>query len=278
MSMLLMPQATAVWLIENTTLTFQQVAAVVGLHDLQIQAIADGEIAKGMPGDDPILKGQFTAEEIARCEADPTARLKLAESAIPDPVARKGPRYTPIAKRQNKPDAIAWLLREHPEITDAQIQRLLGTTKPTITKIREGTHQNMANIQPTHPLEIGLCTRADFLAALEKAEKAQERAAKRQAAAARKAARKATTAGTASVDPATTAPAVIAPAPTPEPVASVTPAPVAPAPLFSGGTLAPESTDTASAEPGAESDSGSEPESESRDDPVSETTRTLPEN
>jgi len=155
----LMPKATAVWLVENTALTFEQIAEFCALHPLEVQAIADGEVAVQMLGLDPVANGQTTAEEIARCQADPNARLKLSPQALPQQFARhKGPRYTPIAKRQDKPDAIAYLLRNHPELSEAQISKLIGTTKPTIAAVRDRTHWNSANIKPRHPVGLGLCT------------------------------------------------------------------------------------------------------------------------
>ncbi len=155
----LMPKATAVWLVENTSLTFEQIADFCGLHPLEIQAIADGEVANQMQGLDPVANGQTTAEEIARCQADPQARLKLSAQALPPQLFRhKGPRYTPIAKRQDKPDAIAFLLKSYPEMTEAQISKLIGTTKPTIAAVRDRTHWNSPNIKPRHPVELGLCT------------------------------------------------------------------------------------------------------------------------
>jgi hypothetical protein len=155
----LMPKATAVWLVENTSLTFDQVADFCGLHPLEVQAIADGEVANQMQGLDPVANGQTTAEEIARCQADPEARLRLSPQAMPPQIFRhKGPRYTPIAKRQDKPDAIAFLLRSHPELSDAQISKLIGTTKPTIAAVRDRTHWNSPNIKPRHPVGLGLCT------------------------------------------------------------------------------------------------------------------------
>ena len=155
----LMPKATAVWLVENTSLTFEQIADFCGLHQLEIQAIADGEVANQMQGLDPVANGQTTAEEIERCQADPEARLKLSVQAMPPQVVKhKGPRYTPIAKRQDKPDAIAFLLKSHPELSDAQISKLIGTTKPTIAAVRDRTHWNSPNIKPRHPVGLGLCT------------------------------------------------------------------------------------------------------------------------
>jgi uncharacterized protein len=166
----LMPKATAVWLVENTSLTFEQIADFCELHPLEIQAIADGEVANQMQGLDPVANGQTTMEEIARCQADPEARLKLSSQAIPQQMFRhKGPRYTPIAKRQDKPDAIAFLLRNHPELSDTQISKLIGTTKPTIAAVRDRTHWNSPNIKPRHPVELGLCTIAELDEALSRA-------------------------------------------------------------------------------------------------------------
>jgi hypothetical protein len=155
----LMPKATAVWLVENTSLTFEQIADFCGLHPLEVQAIADGEVASQMHGLDPVANAQTTAEEIARCQADPEARLALSPQAMPPQLGRhKGPRYTPIAKRQDKPDAIAFLLRSHPELSDLQISKLIGTTKPTIAAVRDRTHWNSPNIKPRHPVGLGLCS------------------------------------------------------------------------------------------------------------------------
>ncbi len=169
----LMPKATAVWLVENTSLGFDQIAAFCGLHELEVQAIADGEVAVGMVGLDPVANGQLTREEIARCEADPAARLRMAEVNIPLPAARsKGPRYTPLAKRGDKPDAIAWLLKNHPELSDAQICKLIGTTKPTIAAIRDRSHWNYANLKPRSPAALQLCTYGELEAAVTKARKA----------------------------------------------------------------------------------------------------------
>jgi uncharacterized protein len=155
----LMPKATAVWLVENTALTFEQIAEFCGLHALEVQAIADGEVAIQMQGLDPVANGQTTAEEIALCQADPERKLQLSPQAIPQQFVRhKGPRYTPIAKRQDKPDAIMYLLRSHPELSDAQISKLIGTTKPTINAVRDRSHWNSPNIKPRHPVGLGLCT------------------------------------------------------------------------------------------------------------------------
>jgi hypothetical protein len=166
----LMPKATAVWLVENTSLTFEQIADFCGLHPLEIQAIADGEVANQMQGLDPVANGQTTAEEIERCQADPNARLRLSPQALPPQVVKhKGPRYTPISKRQDKPDAIAFLLKSHPELSEAQISKLIGTTKPTIAAVRDRTHWNSPNIKPRHPVGLGLCTLEELERALNQA-------------------------------------------------------------------------------------------------------------
>lgn len=165
-----MPKATAVWLVEHTTLTFEQIGDFCGLHKLQIQAIADGEVAGGIIGMDPVISGQLTAEEIKRCEGDPRARLKMVKSDLPQPVARtKGPRYTPVSKRADKPDGVAYLVKTYPELLDAQVARLLGTTKETIAKVRDRTHWNTANIKPRNPVLLGLCKQSDLDAALKRA-------------------------------------------------------------------------------------------------------------
>ena len=159
----LMPKATAVWLVENTALTFDQIADYCNLHILEVQAIADGEVAPGMQGLNPTANGQLNKEEITRCEADPTDRMKMAKPTIPLPkVRQKGARYTPISKRQNKPDAISWLLRSYPELSDAQIGRLIGTTKPTISAVRDKTHRNSSSIKAQSPVYLGLCTAQDL--------------------------------------------------------------------------------------------------------------------
>ncbi len=177
MSLPLMPKATAVWLIDNTGLTFEQIADFCGLHMLEVQGIADGEVAMGIQGMDPVTSGELTREEIVRCEGDSTAKLKAAKSDLPQPVKRtKGPRYTPVAKRQDKPDGIAWLVRHHPELKDSQIARLIGTTKTTIQAVRERTHWNSPNIRPRDPVLLGLCGQVDLNAAVEKARKAAEKA------------------------------------------------------------------------------------------------------
>ena len=141
MTDLLMPKATAVWLIDNTALTFTQIAEFCSLHDLEVQAIADGDVGIGIQGYNPVLNKQLTDDEIKRCEEDPSARLKRSGSDLPEPTTRtKGPRYVPLARRGDKPDAIAWIVKHHPDIKDSQISKLVGTTKDTIAKIRDRSH------------------------------------------------------------------------------------------------------------------------------------------
>ena len=162
-SQLLMPKATAVWLVDNTALTFDQIAAFCHLHPLEVRAIADGEAAQGIKGMDPVLIGQLTREEIARAEADPNHRLKLNESKVrvPEP-KRRGGRYTPLSKRQDRPNAILWLVRNHPELKDAASSRLVGTTKSTIEQIRNRTHWNSTSLTPMDPVTLGLCSQIDL--------------------------------------------------------------------------------------------------------------------
>ena len=163
MALPLMPKATAVWLVENTALSFEQIADFCGMHALEIQAIADGEVATGIVGFDPIVSGQLTRAEIERCEADPDAHLTITRSDVPQPRAKqKGARYTPVSKRQDRPDAIAWLIKHHTELSDAQIGKLLGTTKATIQAIRDKTHWNAPNIKARNPVTLGLCSEADL--------------------------------------------------------------------------------------------------------------------
>jgi hypothetical protein len=176
MAQLLMPKATAVWLVENTTLTFEQIADFCGLHPLEVQGVADGEVAIGIVGLDPTANGQLTREELDRCQKDPTTRLKMAKVTIPLPAPRtKGPRYTPVSKRQDKPNAVMWLLRHHPELGDAQIARLIGTTKDTIAKVRERSHWNAPNLKPQDPVLLGLCTQTDLNRSVEKARRVAEK-------------------------------------------------------------------------------------------------------
>jgi len=181
MSELLMPKATAVWLVENTALTFEQIAAFCSLHDLEIQGIADGEVAAGIRGLDPIVNGQLTRAEIARCETDNKSRLELSASGTKMPQRTRRARYTPVSKRQDRPNAIAWLLKNYPELKDGQIGKLLGTTKSTITTVRERTHWNTPNISPQDPLLLGICTEQELLEELRKAQRRQEREAKKVA-------------------------------------------------------------------------------------------------
>jgi hypothetical protein len=157
----LMPKATAVWLVDNTALSFEQIADFCKLHPLEVRSIADGDAAQGIKGLDPIQSGQLTRDEIEKAEADSSHKLKLADPKVhlPEkPVSGKGGRYTPVSRRQDRPNAILWLVRNHPELKDAQIMRLVGTTKSTITSIRERTHWNSASLQPMDPVTLGLCS------------------------------------------------------------------------------------------------------------------------
>lgn len=165
----LMPKATAVWLVDNTALTFEQIADFVGMHALEIAGIADGTVAQGIKGLDPVVAGQLTREEIKRCERDPKARLRLLESTLTAPPKRIGPRYTPLSKRQDRPSAVAWLLRYHPELADGQVAKLVGTTKATIESVRNKTHWNAANIRPVDPVALGLCRQVELDEAVKKA-------------------------------------------------------------------------------------------------------------
>ena len=160
----LMPKATAVWLVENTGLTFDQIADFCKLHPLEVKAIADGDAAQGIKGLDPVSTGQLSREDIEQAEADPERHLKLADPKVrlPQPKSKKGPRYTPVSRRQDRPNAILWLLRNHPELKDAQIMRLVGTTKSTIQAIRDRTHWNAPHLQPMDPVTLGLCSQLDL--------------------------------------------------------------------------------------------------------------------
>jgi len=178
----LMPKATAVWLVDNSTLTFRQIADFCGLHELEVSGIADGEVATSIKGFDPVQNNQLTVEEIRRCEADPAARLKLLHRNIAPPPKKKGPRYTPVSKRQDRPAAIAWIVRNHPEVETNQIAKLLGSTKPTIESIRNRTHWNSGNIQPVDPVALGLCSQGALDAVVQKA--AEKKRAEAPAAAA----------------------------------------------------------------------------------------------
>lgn len=177
----LMPKATAVWLVENTTLTFEQIADFCNLHVLEVQGVADGEVAVGIVGLDPIANGQLSREEITRCEADPAARLCVRETEVRTAPRGKGPRYTPVSKRGERPDAIAWLLKYMPELSDSQIAKLVGTTKPTIESVRSRTHWNISNIQPRDPVLLGICGQAELE---EQVARARRRESRREKAAA----------------------------------------------------------------------------------------------
>jgi hypothetical protein len=159
-----MPKATAVWLVENTALSFDQVADFCKMHPLEVKAIADGDSAQGIKGLDPIATGQLSREEIQKAEGDSSYRLKLAEQKVrlPEAKRKKGPRYTPVSRRQDRPNAILWLVRNHPELKDSQIMRLVGTTKATINSIRERTHWNASTLTPLDPVTLGLCSQIDL--------------------------------------------------------------------------------------------------------------------
>ena len=170
MAKLLHPKATAVWLVDNTTLTFKQIADFTDMHELEVQGIADGDVATGVKGFDPIANNQLTQDDIDKAEADPLVKLKLKfNPAARDEDKRRGPRYTPLSKRQDRPNAILWLVKFHPELADSQIAKLVGTTKPTIQSIRERTHWNIANMQPIDPVALGLCKQSELDAAVQKA-------------------------------------------------------------------------------------------------------------
>ena len=166
----IMAKATAVWLVDNTTLSFNQIAEFCGLHELEVQGIADGDVATGVNGFDPITNNQLDQSEIDAAEKDPLHKLKLKfnASAVGEE-KRRGPRYTPLSKRQDRPAAILWLVKFHPELTDGQISKLVGTTKPTIQSIRERTHWNISNIQPVDPVALGLTKQSELDAAVQKA-------------------------------------------------------------------------------------------------------------
>ena len=169
----LMPKATAVWLVENTSLAFEQIAEFCGLHNLEVKGIADGDVAQGIKGMDPISSGQLTREQIARAEVDQKFRLKVIDPKVEMPVVKtkRGPRYTPVSRRQDRPNAVLWLLRSHPELKDSQIMRLVGTTKPTIAAIRDRSHWNSANLSPQDPVTLGLCSQVDLDTEVQKSAK-----------------------------------------------------------------------------------------------------------
>ncbi len=178
----LMPKATAVWLVDNTSLSFEQVAEFCGLHPLEVKGIADGDVAQGIKGLDPIAAGQLTREEIKRAETNPGHHLKIQELKVdvPEAKAKKGPRYTPVSRRQDRPNAVLWLLKSHPELKDSQLMRLVGTTKPTIEAIRDRTHWNSANLSQLDPVTLGLCSQTDLDAEVHKAARRIERERKEQ--------------------------------------------------------------------------------------------------
>ncbi|MFY0617326.1 DUF1013 domain-containing protein [Shimia sp.] len=170
MAKLLHPKATAVWLVDNTTISFKQIADFVGMHELEIQGIADGDVATGVKGFDPIANNQLVQEDITSAENNPMHKLRLKfNAAATGEENRRGPRYTPLSKRQDRPASILWLVKFHPELSDGQIGKLVGTTKPTIQAIRERTHWNISNIQPIDPVALGLCKQSELDAAVQKA-------------------------------------------------------------------------------------------------------------
>lgn len=172
MALPIMAKATAVWLVDNTTLSFKQIADFCGLHELEVNGIADGEVAQGIKGFDPIANNQLTQQEIDKAEKNPAYKLQLKYNpAAEGEQKRRGPRYTPLSKRQDRPAAILWLVKFHPELSDGQVSKLVGTTKPTIQAIRERTHWNIANIQPIDPVALGLCKQVELDAAVQKAAK-----------------------------------------------------------------------------------------------------------
>lgn len=167
MTLPLMPKATAVWLLDNTTLTFQQIADFCGMHTLEIQAIADGDVASHIMGLDPVANEQLTRDEIKRCEADPKAALELYCNPEVEKLLNKGKKFVSQSKRGDRPSAIAWIVKNHPEMKDSQIVKLLRTTKPSIVAIRERTHKNIHNIVPRNPVTLGLCSESDLNAAVQ---------------------------------------------------------------------------------------------------------------
>ena len=171
----IMAKATAVWLVDNTTISFKQIADFVGMHELEVQGIADGDVATGVKGFDPIANNQLTQDEIDSAQSNPLHKLKLKfNAAAVGEEKRRGPRYTPLSKRQDRPASILWLVKFHPELTDGQISKLVGTTKPTIQAIRERTHWNIQNIQPIDPVALGLCKQSELDLVVQKAAKKRE--------------------------------------------------------------------------------------------------------
>ena len=182
MTLPLMPKATAIWLVENTALTFKQIADFCGMHELEIKGIADGEVGMGIKGLSPISTNQLTKEEIDKAANDPEHSLELIQNEITIQTERdpKQKKYTPLSKRQERPDAISWLLRNHPELKDSQVAKLVGSTKNMVVSIKNKTNWNMSNIRPQDPVGLGLCKQVDLDEALEKAERSQKRAAKKK--------------------------------------------------------------------------------------------------
>tara|TARA_Y100000748_G_scaffold228626_1_gene192786 strand:- start:1150 stop:1758 length:609 start_codon:yes stop_codon:yes gene_type:complete len=177
-----MPKATAIWLVENTSLTFKQIASFCGMHELEIKGIADGEVGAGIKGLNPITNNQLTKEEIERCSDDSDSDLQIIENEISAKTeqSKKKKKYTPLSKRQDRPDAVYWLIRNHPELKDSQVARLVGSTKSTIDAIRNRTHWNMANIRPQDPIGLGLCRQIELDEAIAKAERSIQRAQKKK--------------------------------------------------------------------------------------------------
>ncbi len=171
---LLMPKATAIWFIDNTVLTFQQIGDFTAMHEVEVQALADGDVGRGIVGRDPVMNSEVEKEEIEKAENDPNYRMKhKRRTDLPGLKTRsKGPKYTPVSKRGDKPDGIAWILKNQPDVKDSQIVKLIGTTKPTIDNIRNRTHANIANIRPRHPADLGLCSYQELEVVIRKALKA----------------------------------------------------------------------------------------------------------
>ncbi len=230
MSKPLMPKATAVWLVDNTALTFEQIADFCGLHPLEVKGIADGEVAQGIQGLDPVATGQITRENLERSIDDPNTMLVMERPPVELPPTRgRGGRYTPLSKRQDRPNAIAWLLRNHPELTDAQVGKLVGTTKPTIQSIRDRSHWNMPNIKPQDPVTLGLTTQVDLDAAVQKAQEKLRRQQAKEEKAADKAKAEQFAAAEAAGMPSTQPVPEPAPEPAAEPAPEEPPAPEPPA-------------------------------------------------
>jgi hypothetical protein len=173
----LMPKATAVWLVENTSLSFEQIAEFCGLHVLEVKGIADGDVAQGIKGLDPVTSNQLTREEIEAAEKDASRQLRIAEPKVvmPEAISKRGPRYTPVSRRHDRPNAVLWLLRNHPELKTSQLMRLVGTTKPTIAQIKDRTHWNSPNLVPQDPVTLGLCSQTDLDNEVKKAARRIER-------------------------------------------------------------------------------------------------------